>query len=138
MMLIREAYADIYLPSSRDKNPANYYYSTVMKYPEEDGKAYNNRYELTLEEYVRHDVKKYFGLTINEYLDLTMREKEAMLDICTKEAERALKAAKSVEEDSNAKLGAIKKTMNSVRDNKPIRAPVPLDGFDMQGLFGEE
>lgn len=138
MMLLREAYAEVYIPSSRTKDPANYYYSTVMKYPEEDIKNYNNRYELTLEEYVRHDVKKYFGLTINEYLDLTMKEKDAILAICLQEAERALKAAKSVEESSNAQLGAMKKSMNIDNKKPVVKPPVPLDGFDMAGMFGEE
>lgn len=133
-MILRECYASTYIPTSRHETIQNYLYNTVLKYPEEDLEKYNNRYEQTLSEYVRYDVKKYFGLNINEYLDLTYKEKNIMLEVCVKEAKHAIDIANKAREASDQNINSLKKDMS-----KPIAKPEPrLDGFDLAGMFGEE
>lgn len=137
-MVLREQYADYFIKSSKLNTYANYAYSTVCKYDEEDVSKYVGRYELALQEYVRHDVKKYFGINIEQYLNLTYRQKDSMLKVCVEEAKRALEAAEAVKKDSNAELNKIKNSVNS-KTIKPTAQPTAnLSGFDFNELYGDE
>jgi len=129
-MVMREVYANNYLPSSKDKTLENYLYHTVMKYPEEDVMSCLDRYSMTLKEYVRYDVKKYFGLNLEEYLNLTYKEKYAILDICKDESTRLLKIAEDAKAASDREMKNTKKSMEKAVN------PNRLRGFDLNGVLG--
>lgn len=144
-MVCREVYTNYYIPSSKINTPENVYYSTILKYPEEDVDGFLSRYEDTLEEYLRFDVKKYFGLTINEYLDLTFKEKEKILKACISETKRLLEAAKTAKENSDNEIKQMKSNMLGQPPPKPKpttqpiqQAPViptGLAGLDLEDLM---
>lgn len=139
-MLLRENYARYFIPSSRVNNPANNAFSTVAFYPEEDITEYLDRRTITYTEYVRHDVKRYFGLSIEEYLNLTYKEKYTILKVCEEEAKHALKAAEEAKKKSNAEIDKIKESMTP-----KLKVPKPttqlpnsnVGGFDFEELYGE-
>lgn len=124
--------------STKDKKYANDVYLTVNKYDEESVETFLDRYKSTLLEYVRHDVKKYFGITIDEYLNLTYKEKMVMLEICQEEAKRALEMAEAAKKNSDAEINKLKTSMQT----KPLAIPKPttqpnssLAGFDFNELY---
>jgi len=68
-------------------------FSTVVTRQEESLYVYT-RYEEVLDEYIRYDIKKFFNITVNEYLDLTtysrvMYNKVAIANIAKLQAELA-------------------------------------------------
>lgn len=145
IMVLRETYANHFIKSNKRNTFENYAYGTIMKYDEEDINKYVNRYEATLDEYLRHDVKKYFGLTIEEYLNLTFNEKDLMLEACVRETKRLLEAAEKAKQDSNAEVDKIKTSMRTKSINyeglKPQKRDLPKDkdlsGFDFEEILGE-
>lgn len=149
-MVMRELYTDFYIGSSRSNTMENYVYSTIIKYPEENIFNFVNRYEATLDEYIRHDVKKYLGVTFLEYLELTYQEKDVVLEACVRETKRAIEAAEAAKRDSNAEINKIKAGMLSKestysgltnkKEIKPQHTPKqqpPIDRFDLEEILGD-
>lgn len=138
MMVIRELYTDFFIPSSRKQTIENYIYGTIIKYDEEEISNYVNRYEATLEEYIKYDVKKYTGMIFQDYLDITYREKDVILETCLRETKRAIEAAEAAKADSDNELGKIKKGMLSksvTYEGLKKRTPVPLSDHDIEEVF---
>ena len=142
-MLLRETYTKFHIPSSRIDNYPNRVFESVLYYPEEDPDNYLDRRKTALTEYVRHDVKRFFGLNINEYLDLTYKEKTAILEVCQSEAKAALEAADKAKKNSDDEIKKLKQSMvPKIKTPKPVESKnyTPAErrsGFDFEEILGE-
>lgn len=144
MMVLRELYTDFFIPSSKKETFENYIYGTIIKYDEEDISNYVNRYEATLEEYIKYDVKKYTGMKFQDYLDITYGEKDVILETCLRETKRAIEAAEAAKADSEGELNKIKKGMLSKNVtyeglNKKKSVPVtPITSASLEEVLNGE
>lgn len=143
-MVLRELYTDFFIPSSKKETFENYIYGTIIKYDEEDVSNYVNRYEATLEEYIKYDVKKYTGMKFQDYLDITYGEKDVILETCLRETKRAIEAAEAAKADSEGELNKIKKGMLSKNVtyeglNKKKSVPVtPITSTSLEEVLNGE
>lgn len=65
------------------------------------------RYGLIMEEYVAYNIKRYMGITFEEYLNLNVFESKTYKKICLKMMERDSSVMSDVEKDSNRKIKAM-------------------------------
>lgn len=115
-LLLNDSYDETYFNKTKD-NISEYYFGVMLARPEEDPTEYT-QYGTLVDEYLNLNIKKYYGLTITEYLDLPFSSREMLL----------LKA-KDVTEKLNAEADEINK--NVANKQKQVNA----SSFDLEEMF---
>lgn len=82
-------------------------FGPVIKRKEETTNDFSS-FDIVLEEYLRFDIKKFFGITINEFLSLTLYEKDILLLKAKDAMERLSKELSSIENDINTQSKGLK------------------------------
>ena len=115
-LLLNDSYDETYFNKTKD-SVSEYYFGVMLARPEEDPTEYT-QYGTLVDEYLNLNIKKYYGLTITEYLDLPFSSREMLL----------LKA-KDVTEKLNAEADEINK--NVTNKQKQVNA----SSFDLEEMF---
>lgn len=105
-MLLRDTMDMAYLPNSY-LTPSDQMFSTVLKRPQESVEEYS-RYKTLLEEYIKSDVKKFFNMDINDYLNLTPFERKSIIDVSKKYAAELVDIMKNSEKEAAKSTNDIK------------------------------
>lgn len=84
-----------------------YIFGPVIKRKEETTGDFSSL-DTVLEEYLRFDIKKFFGININEFLSLTLYEKDILLLKAKDAMERLSKELSSIENDINTQSKGLK------------------------------
>jgi len=84
-----------------------YIFGPVIKRKEETTSDFSSL-DTVLEEYLRFDIKKFFGININEFLSLTLYEKDILLLKAKDAMERLSKELSSIENDINTQSKGLK------------------------------
>lgn len=115
-LLLNDSYDETYFKKNKD-SVSEYYFGVMLARPEEDPTDFT-QYGTMVDEYLNLNIKKYYGLTISEYLDLPFSSREMLL---TK--------AKEVTEKLNAEADEI----NNNITNK--QKQVNTSSFDLEEMF---
>lgn len=99
-LLLNDSFDETYFNKSKD-TMSEYYFGVMLARPEEDPTEFT-QYGTLVDEYLNLNIKKYYGLTISEYLDLPFSSREILL----------LKA-KDVTEKLNAEAEEINKNITN-------------------------
>lgn len=99
----------------KTSGPDVYYFGSVIKRQEEKIDDYNS-FKSYIEEYHKVGIKKYFGLTVIEYLDLTPYEKNTLCDQAAGFAKEELEMAKEAARASSEDLRNLEHSNNSIMD----------------------
>lgn len=113
-LLLTDSYDDTYITKSKDA-VSEYYFGVMLARSQEDPTEFT-QYGSLVDEYLNLNIKKYYGLTISEYLDLPFSSRELLL----------LKA-KDVTEKLNAEAEEINK--NITNKQKQV-SPSSLEDLD--------
>lgn len=101
-LLLRELFDNEFY-KSHNSGPDAYYFGAVIKRQEEKLDDYNS-FKAYIEEYHKVGIKKYYGLTLMEYLDLTPYEKNILCDQAAWFAKEELEIAKQAARENNNDL----------------------------------
>lgn len=112
-LFLRELFDNKFYKNTDD--PAVYFFGSVIKRPEEKLDDYNS-FKSIIEEYHKVGIKKYFGLTIKDYLELTSYEKNTLCDQAAGFAKEELEIAKQAARDHNNDLKDLHNANNDLYD----------------------
>lgn len=126
-LFLKDMYDEAYLPKMVD-SPEKTVFGCVLKREEEDPYVFSPYREI-LNTYTRAEIKKFFGYSLGEYLELTLPEAEELIE----QSERMKAEMEKIMEEAK------KDTEKEIKKDKKIYSSNPYDADDLHNILtGEE
>lgn len=109
-LLLSDMYDELIIEVDQ-KNLEEQVFGCVLLRKEEEHEDFV-RYKYILEEYIAYNIKRYTGLTLEEYLNLNVYESKMYKKTCLKMMEKDSEVMSDVERDSDKKIKSMRVSDN--------------------------